>query len=63
MLNYKKPILLTQLAAANGETYNPAPDFPSTGTAGEFVYSAPEIARLIHRANRLGDAKILFAAA
>jgi hypothetical protein len=28
--------------------------------AGEFVYSAPEIARLIARANRLEDARILF---
>ena len=59
----EEAILLTQLAEANGETYNPAPDFPSTGTAGEFVYSAPEIARLIARASRLADAKILFAAA
>ncbi len=59
----EEAMLLTQLAEANSETYNPAPDFPSTGTAGEFVYSAPEIARLIARANRLGDAKILFAAA
>jgi hypothetical protein len=56
-------ILLTQLAEANGETYNSAPDFPATSAAGEFVYSAPEIARLIARASRLGDAKILFAAA
>ena len=59
----EEAILLTQLAEANSETYNPAPDFPSTGAAGEFVYSAPEIARLIARAGRLGDAKILFAAA
>jgi len=57
----EEAILLTQLAEANGETYNPEPDFPSTGTAGEFVYSASEIARLIARASRLGDAKILFA--
>jgi hypothetical protein len=59
----EEAILLTQLAEANGETYNPAPDFPSTGSAGEFVYSAPEIACLIARASRLADAKILFAAA
>jgi hypothetical protein len=59
----EEAVLLTQLAEANGETYDPAPDFPSTGAAGEFVYSAPEIARLIARASRLGDAKILFAAA
>jgi hypothetical protein len=59
----QEAILLTQLAEANGETYNPGPDFPSTGAPGEFVYSAPEIARLIARASRLADAKILFAAA
>jgi hypothetical protein len=59
----EEAVLLTQLAEANGETYNPAPDFPSTGAPGEFVYSAPEIKRLIARASRLGDAKILFAAA
>jgi hypothetical protein len=59
----EEAVLLTQLAEANGETYSPAPDFPSTGTAGQFVYSAPEIARLIARASRLSDAKILFAAA
>jgi hypothetical protein len=59
----EEAILLTQLAEANGETYDPAPDFPSTGAAGQFVYSRPEIARLIARASRLSDAKILFAAA
>jgi hypothetical protein len=59
----EEAILLTQLAEANGETYNPEADFPSTGAAGEFVYSRPEIARLIARASRLNDAKILFAAA
>jgi hypothetical protein len=60
-------VLLTQLAEANGETYDPAPDFPpptvEKAAAGEFVYSAPEIARLIARASRLEDAKILFAPA
>jgi hypothetical protein len=59
----EEAVLLTQLAEANCETYNPAPDFPPTGTPGEFVYSAPEIKRLIARASRLGDAKILFAGA
>jgi septal ring factor EnvC (AmiA/AmiB activator) len=59
----EEAILLTQLAEANGETYKPAPDFPPNGAPGEFVYSAPEIARLIARASRLSDAKILFAAA
>jgi hypothetical protein len=63
----EEAVLLTQLAEANGETYDPAPDFPppaeSPAPAGQFVYSAPEIKRLIARAGRLGDAKILFAAA
>jgi hypothetical protein len=59
----QEAILLTQLAEANGETYNPEPDFPSIGAVGEFAYSRPEIARLIARASRLSDAKILFAAA
>jgi hypothetical protein len=59
----EEAILLTQLAEANGESYNPEPDFPSIGVAGEFVYSLPEIKRLIARASRLADAKILFAAA
>jgi hypothetical protein len=63
----EEAIQLTQLAEAQGETYDPAPDFPPAAqgkaVAGEFVYSAPEIARLIARASRLGDAKILFAAA
>jgi hypothetical protein len=38
----EEAMLLTQLAEANGETYNPAPDFPSTGAAGEFVYVRQE---------------------
>ena len=59
----EEAILLTQLAEANGETYDPVPDFPSTEAVGQFVYSAPEIKRLIARASRLSDAKILFAAA
>jgi hypothetical protein len=59
----EEAILLTQLSEANGEIYNPAPDFPSTGTPGQFVYASPEIVRLIARAARLSDAKILFAPA
>jgi hypothetical protein len=53
----EEAILLTQLAEANGETYNPEPDFPITEAVGQFVYSAPEIKRLIARATRLADAK------
>ncbi len=53
----QEAILLTQLAKSKGQSYDPAPDFPSTGSAGEFVYSAPEIAGLINRASRLDEAK------
>jgi hypothetical protein len=53
----QEAILLTQLAESKGQTYDPAPDFPSTGSAAEFVYSAAEIARFINRANRLDEAK------
>jgi hypothetical protein len=53
----QEAVQLTQLAEYKSQTYDPAPDFPSTGAAGEFVYSAPEIARLINRANRLDEVK------
>jgi hypothetical protein len=33
----EEAILLTELAEANDQTYNPEPDFPSRGTAAEFV--------------------------
>jgi hypothetical protein len=59
----QEAVQLTQLAESKGQTYDPAPDFPSTGLSGEFVYSAPEIARLIARANRLDEAKSLSAQA
>ena len=56
-------ILLTELAVSKGETYDPAPDFPSTEYFGGFVYSAPEVARLIARSRRLEEAKTGAAAA
>jgi hypothetical protein len=52
----QEAIQLTQLAESKGQTYDPAPDFPATGLPGGFVYSAPEIARLISRARRLEEA-------
>jgi septal ring factor EnvC (AmiA/AmiB activator) len=58
----EEAILLTQLAEANGKTYDPAPDFPCPEAVGQFVYSAPEIKRLIARASRLADAKAFSAA-
>ncbi len=50
-------MLLTELAQSKGELYDPAPDFPPTGDFGGFVYSTPEIARLMDRANRLNQAE------
>ncbi|MGA7235158.1 MAG: hypothetical protein WBY44_05750, partial [Bryobacteraceae bacterium] len=49
-------ILLTQLAHAKGQTVDAAKDFPSPELCGGFVYSLPEIARLIGRAARLAEA-------
>ena len=53
-------ILLTQLAHAKGQTVDAAKDFPSPGLCGGFVYSLPEIARLIGRAARLAEANARF---
>jgi hypothetical protein len=53
----EEAILLTQLAQSKGETYNPTPDFPATSNRAGFVYSAPEIARLISRRVRLEEAR------
>jgi hypothetical protein len=49
-------ILLTQLAHAKGQTVDAAKDFPSPELCGGFVYSLPEIARLISRAVRVAEA-------
>ena len=57
----EEAILLTQHAAAKGQTYNPALDFPATEDCGGFVYSAPAIAHRIDRARRLEEAKVRFA--
>ena len=56
-------ILLTQLAHAKGQTVDAAKDFPSPELCGGFVYSLPEIARLIGRAARLAEANARFLAA
>jgi hypothetical protein len=53
-------ILLTQLAHAKGQTVDAAKDFPSPDLCGGFVYSLPEIARLIGRAARLAEANARF---
>jgi hypothetical protein len=56
-------ILLTQLAHAKGQTVDAAKDFPSPELCSGFVYSLPEIARLIGRAARLAEANARFAVA
>ena len=53
-------ILLTQLAHAKGQTVDAAKEFPSPDLCGGFVYSLPEIARLIARAARLAEANARF---
>jgi hypothetical protein len=56
-------ILLTQLAHAKGQTVDAAKDFPSPELCGGFVYSLPEIARIVGRAARLAEANARFTAA
>jgi hypothetical protein len=56
-------ILLTQLAHAKNQTVDAEKDFPSPELCGGFVYSLPEIARLIGRAARLAEANARFLAA
>src|SRR5579862_744973 len=52
----QEAILLTQLAAAKGKADEAAKHFPPDGDFGGFVYSLPEIARLIARAAALEEA-------
>ncbi|MGA7237648.1 MAG: hypothetical protein WBY44_18325 [Bryobacteraceae bacterium] len=59
----QEAILLTQLAHQKGEPPDQAKEFPSPELCGGFVYSLPEIARLVARAARLEEAKARFAAA
>jgi hypothetical protein len=59
----EEAILLTQLAQSKGEPYDPTPDFPATNHPNGFVYSAPEITRLIARRARLEEARTRAAAA
>jgi hypothetical protein len=56
----KEAMLLTQLAHAKGQPADQAKEFPSPELCGGFVYSLPEIARLIGRAARLAEAKARF---
>jgi hypothetical protein len=53
-------VVLTQVAVAEGRVYEPADDFEPASAHGGFAYSAPEITRMISRARRLEEARILF---
>jgi hypothetical protein len=56
----QEAILLTQFAHAKGQPPDQSKEFPSPELCGGFVYSLPEIARLIARAARLEEAKTRF---
>jgi len=51
----EEAVLLAQLTKSKGETYDIAADLPSQ----EFVFSAGEFERLIHRKERLNEARAL----
>ena len=59
----EEAILLTQLAHAKGQTLDAAKDFPSPERCGGFVYSLPEILRILDREVRLEEAKARFSLA
>jgi hypothetical protein len=59
----QEAILLTQLAHAKGQPPDQSQEFPSPELCGGFVYSLPEIARLVARAARLEEAKARFSVA
>jgi hypothetical protein len=56
----EEAILLTQIAYAKGQTVDAAKDFPSPERCGGFVYSMPEILRILDREARLEEAKARF---
>ena len=49
----REAIHLVELAEAQDAVYDPGDDFQPASAYGEFVYSAPEIARVRDRKNRL----------
>ena len=46
-------IRLAQLAASQGEEYDPGDDFLPASAYGEFVFSEPELLRVLDRRNRV----------
>jgi hypothetical protein len=55
-LAQREAIHLAELAEAQDAVYDPGDDFQPPSAHGEFVYSAPEIARVRDRKNRLDRA-------
>jgi hypothetical protein len=53
----KEAIHLVQLSEAAGEVYEPGDDFEPASAHGQFVFSAPEIARIRDRRERLNLAR------
>ncbi len=49
-------IKLSQLAEEEGEAYDPTPDFTPASDHGGFIFSAPEIERVMDRRDRLDRA-------
>jgi hypothetical protein len=49
-------IRLAQLAASQGEEYDPGDDFQPASAYGEFVFSAPDLLRVLDRRNRVDRA-------
>ena len=56
----EEAILLTQIAYAKGQTVDAAKDFPAPERCGGFVYSMPEILRILDREARLEEARARF---
>ena len=46
-------IRLAQLAASQGEEYDPGDDFQPASAYGQFVFSAPDLLRVLDRRNRV----------
>jgi hypothetical protein len=55
----EEAILLTRLAQAKGQTFDPVPHFPAGQNHGGFVYSSAEIARIMLHTRRLEEARQL----
>jgi hypothetical protein len=49
-------IRLAQLAASEGEEYDPGDDFIPASAYGEFVFSEPDLLRVLDRRNRVSRA-------